>query len=235
MSRVYNFYKTNTNGIIITLIFHIIVFLFLYLSQLGGKNQLKETEIQIDFSQIELPKDQPQKTQESEPNKGFVTGELKTNFASNRSSSKQNKIIDEQYEKEIEEAQNLLKEVNQQLKREIPTIDNLKMPDAPKAKPEDLKDKTYTGESNIEYYLENRYHIKLPVPVYLAQQGGKVKVIIIVDRSGDVLKAEPVIDPGLSEQVLSYAKTAALRTIFNSSDKAPEDQQGYIIYNFIAQ
>jgi hypothetical protein len=60
-------------------------------------------------------------------------------------------------------------------------------------KPEDIKNNLYTGESNIEYFLENRHHVKLPIPVYLSEYGGKVKVDILVDRSGKVIKAEPVI------------------------------------------
>jgi len=109
------------------------------------------------------------------------------------------------------------------------------MPYAPQANPDDFKDKIYTGESNIEYFLEKRYHIKLPVPVYLAQDGGKVKVEIVVDQMGNVIKAEPVVTPTLSEQILSYAKTAALRTKFNSDTNAPAEQKGYITYTFIPQ
>lgn len=243
MSRLYHFYKSNINAIIITLIFHIFVFLVLYFTQLGIKNEIKENEIIIDFSQIEVPENKlpeqealrSRNSTETMVNKENVSGGLKTNTASNRTSTKQNKSFDDQYEKDIEDAQNLLKDVNRQLKREIPTIDDLKMPDAPGVKPEDLKDKIYTGESNIEYFLENRYHTKLPIPVYLAEAGGKVRVDIVVDRSGNVIKAEPVIQPSLSEQVLSYAKTAALRTKFNMVNNAPEEQKGYIVYHFIPQ
>jgi len=232
MSRLTEFYRNNINGIIVTLLFHIVVFSGLYLSQFRIEKTYKEPELIIDFSEITPKLTQQQNSPENEQ---ANTGQLRTNVASNRSSSEQNNRNDDQLERELEDAQNLLKDVNKQLKREIPTIENLKMPDAPKAKPENAKDKSYTGESNIEYFLENRFHIKLPIPVYLAQGGGKVKVEILVDRLGNVIKAEPIVNPSLSEQVLSYAKTAAMRTKFNESNDAPAQQHGYIIYNFIPQ
>ena len=36
-------------------------------------------------------------------------------------------------------------------------------------------------------------------------------------------------------QIIHYAQTAALRTVFNSDPKAPQNQKGTIHYNFIAQ
>jgi hypothetical protein len=232
MSRLTQFYRDNINGIIVTLLFHIVIFSCLYLSQFRIKNTIKETELIIDFSEF-IPKPSLQLVQnENQSSNGEM---LHSNIASNRLSRQQNNIVDEQYQNELEEAQSLLNDVKKQLDRQIPTIENLRMPDAPKANPEDMKDKIYSGESNIEYFLENRFHIKLPIPVYLAQGGGKVKVEIWVDRMGNVIKAEPAIEPSLSEQVLSYAKTAALRTKFNQSNDAPAQQRGYIIYTFIPQ
>src|SRR5690606_11407736 len=93
----------------------------------------------------------------------------------------------------------------------------------------------YSGDSNVEYYLENRYHLQLPIPVYLAQTGGTVQVNIVVDASGRVLIAEPVIKENISDQLLSYAKTAALRTRFNQLNNSNIKQNGYIIYRFVAQ
>lgn len=238
MSRFIKIYKENINGIIITLSLHIIVFTSLFFKELSINTPHTESEILIDFSQIipepELPEERIDKT--SQPP---LAGQLQTNIASNRSSrtaqTQSNKASDNQYEQEIAEAQNLLKDVSRQLKKEIPTIDDLKMPDAPEVKPEDIKDNLYTGESNIEYFLENRHHVKLPIPVYLSEHGGKVKVDILVDPSGKVIKAEPVIQNSHNEQILSYAKTAAMRTIFNRSESAPAQQKGYIIYTFVAQ
>jgi hypothetical protein len=235
MTLLSRLYKKNINGIIITLIFHILVFSVLLLSHFKiGEEKMKQDLI-IDFPIQPVEQFIPAtNNKETSANVG-KSDQLRTNIASNRTSVKQNKAFDDQYQEELEKAQKLIKEVSKQLTKEIPTIDDLKMPDAPKANPEKIKDKIYTGESNIEYFLENRFHLKLPIPVYLAEGGGKVKVNIIVDRLGNVLSADPVIEANLSEQVLSYAKTAALRTKFNPLPTAPAQQNGYLLYNFIPQ
>ena len=84
--------------------------------------------------------------------------------------------------------------------------------------------------------MENRFHVRLPIPVYLAKNGGDIKVDIQVDRSGKVIRASVktgrnATDPALTE----YAIEAAERTIFNSESKAPAVQYGSISYKFVAQ
>ena len=102
--------------------------------------------------------------------------------------------------------------------------------------PDSINNVVYTGESNIVYYLENRYHRSLPIPVYLAQGGGKVIVDIKVNRNGKVVEAEPRKNRSISDdQIYLYAKAAALRTLFNSDMQAPEIQSGTIHYTFIPQ
>jgi hypothetical protein len=232
MNWIMKFYRENINGIIFTLIFHIIVFLLLYISQFKVKNQFSEPEIIIDFSIIE---EEPVQQELENNEQSEYPQSRTTNVASNRSATKQDQSIDEQYQKELEDAQRLVKDVSRQLSKEIPTVNDLRMPDAAEADPMKIKDKMYTGESNIQYFLENRFHTKLPIPVYLAQGGGKVRVNIKVDRAGKVISADPVVEPQLSEQVLSYAKTAALRSTFNPDNNAPQPQSGFIVYHFIPQ
>ena len=102
--------------------------------------------------------------------------------------------------------------------------------------PDSIGNSVYTGESNIVYYLENRYHRSLPIPVYLTRRGGKVIVDIIVNRQGIVLSAEPQKNPAIrDEDLYNYAKAAASRSIFNVAQDAPERQHGTIHYTFIAQ
>jgi len=228
-------YKKNINGLILTLIFHICIFSSLLITKFKIREELIEPEILIDFPNQPIEPIVPSNPNKESSDRSGFSDQLRTNTASSKTAIQQNKSFDEQYEKELERAQNLIKKVSEQLNREIPSIADLKMPDAPKANPDEMKDKIYSGESNIEYFLENRYHVKLPIPVYLAEGGGKVKVIIIVDQLGNVIKADPVIEATLSDQILSYAKTAALRTKFNPYIDAPAQQNGYIIYNFIAQ
>ncbi|MDD4144426.1 MAG: hypothetical protein PHN68_07315, partial [Prolixibacteraceae bacterium] len=102
--------------------------------------------------------------------------------------------------------------------------------------PDSVKNVFYAGESNIVYYLENRYHVSLPIPVYLAQGGGKVIIDIEVNREGKVVRATPRNNPSVrDDKIFLYATAAASRTVFNKDESAPEIQRGTIHYTFIAQ
>ena len=102
--------------------------------------------------------------------------------------------------------------------------------------PGSIKNVINVGESNIVYYIENRYHISLPIPIYLAQGGGNVIVDISVNRNGRVVKATVRKNSSVqSEQIYLLAEEAASKTVFNASPTAPELQAGTIHYNFIAQ
>lgn len=229
-------YRENINGIIVTLLFHIIVFSILNITQFNKKETHESSEIIFDFPE-EIIQEEPQPPeQDNNSNVQADNSNLKTNAASNKASSTINETFDEEYYKELEQAKDLVKDVSNQLSKDIPTIKDLKMPEETTEglNPDSLMKKLYTGESNVEYFLENRYHTRLPIPVYLSQYGGKVRVNIVVNSLGRTISAEPVNTGNLPEQLLSYAKTAALRTRFNS-DKTIRNQKGYITYNFIAQ
>jgi hypothetical protein len=162
-----------------------------------------------------------------------------TNHPSNQGNfARQDQFFDAEYEKEIKAARELSSDVNKQLSKEIIDIDNIEMPEdnTMGMKEEDIKNVVYSGESNIEYHLGNRYHLRLPIPVYLAKGGGVVIVDISVNREGHVIfsKARPnkaVTD----EQIFLYSQIAAQRTFFNADKTAPAVQNGTIRYTFIPQ
>ncbi len=237
MSKIVDLYKNNINGIIITLLFHIILVATLLVAKIDMKQVYTETELMIDFPEEVFEDIQEMKNNETIPNDGEYSENRISNVASNKAVTSKNQTFDDAYLKELEQAQKLVKDVSSQLAKEIPTVNDLQMPEETTEEMdiESFREKIYNGDSNVEYFLKDRFHKKLPIPVYLAQTGGKVKVNIIVDRSGNVVKAEPIVKPELSEQILSFAKTAALRTKFNPSPEAPAQQAGYIQYNFIPQ
>ena len=102
--------------------------------------------------------------------------------------------------------------------------------------PDSIKNTIYSGESNIHYFLENRYHLRLPIPVYLAQGGGLVVVDIVVNRRGKVIQADVKNSGDLKDPMLEiYARQAAQRTVFNTDESAPAQQKGTISYTFVAQ
>ncbi|MFA9389831.1 MAG: hypothetical protein ACERKD_08480 [Prolixibacteraceae bacterium] len=220
-------------GIIFTLLFHILVFIILNISQFRNKMEFNENEIIIDFPENRLDETPPAPVK-TVPNN--TIGEIKTNIASNRAADNAKTILNDDFQQELERAQNLVKDVSKQLSKDIPTIKDLKMPvnKSEGMNPDSILKKLYSGESNVEYFLKDRYHIELPIPVYLTQYGGTVKVNIRVDIKGNVIEANPIVTQNMKEQMLSYAKTAALRTKFNSFS-GNQIQEGYIIYHFIAQ
>lgn len=238
-------YRRYIYGVMGTLLFHILLFASFLLAEVDMKGNIKEEPLVIEFPDIlpeeeaEVPED---KSGDLETSENKSVNNL-TNAASNRLSVKNNtpstdKFFDDDYLKEVNDAKNLVSSVNNQLAKETVNIDDIKMPveSTEGMNPDSIKNIIYSGESNIVYYLENRYHLSLPIPVYLARGGGKVVIEIEVDRQGRVIQANPL--PGqrvFDEQIFMYAKLAALKTIFNADPKAPAAQKGTIHYNFIAQ
>jgi len=210
------------------------------------KGNIKEEALLIEFPDL-LPEEVEEIQEELKPEE-LTSPEEKTynnltNAASNRLSVEKNtssrdKFFDDSYQKEVNEAKQLVSNVNSQLSKEKINIDDIKMPveTTEGMNPDSIKNIIYTGESNIVYYLENRYHVSLPIPVYLAQGGGKIIIDIVVDRQGKVIQATPKTGQKVrDEQIVVYAQTAALRTLFNTDLKAPSAQKGTIHYTFVAQ
>ncbi len=244
VSKFGEIYKRNIYGVMGTLIFHILLFSVFLLADVDMKGNVKEDAILIDFPDQPEPEEpveeQVQEQQEipndaSQPN--TESSQRLTNRASNQLAAKDN-FFDEDYQKEVEAAKNMVSDVNKQLSKEVTDINDIKMPveSTEGMNPDSIKNVVYTGESNITYYLENRYHVRLPIPVYLAQGGGKVIVDIVVNRQGEVIKAEAEKNSSIRDKnIYTYAELAASKTIFNADTSAPEEQKGTIHYTFVAQ
>ena len=229
-------YQENRNGIIFTLLFHILIFTVLIVNTFRIKKEFVEPELIFDFTE-EILQPEPEIQQKNKTEHQIA--DAKTNVASNRSlnNNSAEKFFDQEFENELRKAQELVNDVSNQLSKEIPTIDDLKMPVKTNENidQDSILNKVFTGDSNVEYFLENRYHVSLPIPIYLSESAGVITVNIKVNRRGKVTEATPVNDGSTKEILLSYAKTAALRTQFNTSNEAPILQSGTITYHFIAQ
>ena len=226
-----------------TLIFHIfIVGVFLF-TEIDLKREMFEEEIIIEFP-IEIPDDVemleiprellPQTPADLTARSSMpsAAGRLPSNASSRES------FFDESYQNEIENARRLVSEVNKQLSKEIPDLSKIKMPEqvTDGMNPDSIKNIIYTGDSNIEYHLDNRYHVRLPIPIYLARGGGTVIVDISVNRQGRVVSATPRRNNSVNdEQIYLYAQAAAQRTLFNQDSNAPNIQNGTIRYTFVPQ
>jgi len=238
-------YRKNIYGVMGTLIFHILLVAGFLVAEMNYNFKIeKEEAIFFDLiSTIEIEKIQEQEKENSpDKNKGTVLSKSPEHSSGSNNAVndalKQDKFFDAKYKNDIEEAKRLVTDVNKQLSKKIIPKKNIDMPVASSEgqDPDSIKNVIYSGKSNIHYFLENRYHITLPIPVYLAKGGGTIIVDIQVDRSGKVTRAEARPAKNINDPMLpDYAMQAAKLTLFNSESKAAAIQKGTITYKFVAQ
>ena len=232
-----------------TLVFHILLFGAFLLAEVERKGNVQEEEIHIEFPEELLNEPEPPEPEEEtvqepdEPLPNDPSAQLsepqseRSNIASKQIMESES-FFDEEYTQEVEEARRLSENVSRQLSKETVDLEDIEMPveTTEGMERDSIKNVIYTGESNIVYYLKDRYHLSLPIPVYLSQSGGKVIVDIVVNRQGKVVEAKPRNNPAIrEEQIFSYARAAASRTLFNNDPQAPELQKGTIHYTFLPQ
>ncbi len=249
MGKVNEIYRHNIYGVISTLSFHIIVLIVLLTSNLEYGLQSHKEEIILDFKieNIKLPD-----IEKEQQKIAFLTQQMpgSSQSVSNQGVNDANKenakpyvpsndpFFDKAYNSEIAAAKQIVSDVNKTLAKKIPEIGDIKMPeDNTEGKTrEEVKQSNFKGKSNIHYFLTNRFHVRLPIPVYLAEGGGEVVVDIVVGRDGRVLSADPRPNPNIADlTILAYAKQAAEKTWFNEDASASEKQKGTITYRFVAQ
>lgn len=245
MKKIKELYRRNVYGIMGTLIFHILLVTGFWIAELKLDVKIKNEEaILLDFTapekKDEIKEEKENNDKDQEESKDQLNSKYQ-NAGSNRAvndAAKKDKFFDEAYKQDIEDAKKLVSDVNKQLSKKAQPIKKFEMPEATSEgqNPDSIKNTIYSGKSNIHYYLENRHHIRLPIPVYLAKGGGEITVDIQVDRNGKVIRAEARPSGNIADPMLpTYATQAAERTIFNTDSKAPSVQRGTITYHFVAQ
>lgn len=233
-----------------TLVFHLVVVGILLISQIRPLKKVTQEMVYLDFSTelIKIPENISEKEKDkflaqasrapmSDQGQKFASNRA-VNDASKEASVSRDPFFDKSYDAEIAAAKQLIGNVNKTLAQKIPKIGDIAMPeDNTEGKtPEQIKQSNFKGKSNIHYFLENRYHLRLPIPVYLAEGGGEVVVDIVVDRDGRVIQADPRSNAKIADPtILAYAKQAAEKTLFNSDPSAPQNQKGTITYIFVPQ
>ena len=247
MEKLLRLYRDNLNAIIVTLLIHLAVLVTLFFARLRNNYEIPESALFVDMTSEAIQKPDPGKdlseqNSQSAMLNGSQSGERYSNRANNlgdrNSQTSGDPFFDKAYAKEVATARQLESEVNKNLAKKIPEIGDIPMPVASTEgmTREEARRSTFKGKSNIRYLLGNRYHLQLPIPVYLAQGGGEVVVDIIVDRNGEVLNAAPrEVANFIDLTILAYAKQAAEKTIFNPDNSAPEKERGTITYIFVAQ
>jgi outer membrane biosynthesis protein TonB len=92
-----------------------------------------------------------------------------------------------------------------------------------------------TGDSGVSFSLDGRTAQSLPKPEFLGNEDGKVVVMVTVDKSGRVTKADAGVKGSntANPELLAAAKKAALEARFNVDGTAPSFQKGTITYRFV--
>lgn len=92
-----------------------------------------------------------------------------------------------------------------------------------------------TGDSGVSFNLDGRTAQSLPKPEFLGNEDGKVVVMVTVDKSGRVTKADAGVKGSntANPELLAAAKKAALQARFNVDGTAPSFQTGTITYRFV--
>lgn len=247
MGKLLKLYRDNINGVIATLAIHLVVLGSMLFAELRNKHEVPEQSLFVDIVAEEVKPAVPEKEIMDMSEQAYA---LTSSKSGGRSSNRAvnlgdisgrtagDPFFDKEYAREVAEAKKLASDVNKNLAKKIPEIGDIPMPVASTEgmTREEARQSTFKGKSNIRYLLGNRYHVQLPIPVYLAQGGGEVIVDIVVNRNGEVLSATPRENTKLSDPtIFAYAKQAAEKTIFNSDSKAPEKEHGTITYVFVAQ
>lgn len=230
-------------GLYTTVIIHLAVLIVLLATTLGFSIQ-RENSFILDFSKLEeleklqaeverLQKEaefQQAISEKLQQELGAATGGYR-NVAVDRASLKDDRGTDA--DQLYKDAERLARELKGGF--ELPDDDfTATVPSKDQGSKQEQK--AYSGPSVVSYYLEGRKASKLSIPAYRCMGAGEVTVLITVDNGGTVVAAK--IDESSSSRdgcLRSFAIRAARLSRFSASSTAPANQQGNIVYQFIAQ
>ncbi|MFC2138615.1 hypothetical protein ACFLTE_10600 [Bacteroidota bacterium] len=247
---MFSFLQKHKNGILGTLLFHLVVINIFFIVRMSTTQDLDSSEILIEFEEEDdFIEERVQAAIEKQP---VISENINyTNYAYNLAKLKE--IEEKLYKEESEiNKEEINKELIDKILRETLGEEDYKKyieseteieKDNIVEKPEDkseeekiIKHIIKEGPSTLIYELENRYATNMPLPVYKCENGGVVIVFIDVSRQGYVISAK--IDNTTKyydECLLNAAINSARSSKFNLNNKAPEIQKGRIIYTFIPQ
>ncbi len=237
------FFRENINGILGTVIFHLLLVVFFMAGRLSVFDQEHLAAIMIDFQaqDPELPEllEQENRTRYEY----YLDNILRRNIA-----------VDEAIERPVpDQFQNINPETMQELDQRMaeilrqaalgnmPVLQEIPEISMEESKPQEIEEKKaeepYTGPTNIYYKLDGRRALWLPVPIYKCPDKGNVTVDILVNQLGYVIQARVLaIAANFNEECLfDAAISAALKARFNHSSSAPVRQAGTITFHFQPQ
>jgi hypothetical protein len=242
------FFRDNLIGILSTLIFHILLLIFFLLFKIDSFRQIKDLGVVLDFT---YEMEEREKETDLSPEEMAQIAMYERLLERAMRESNQPRNISEQLEKKIStddfvnEVEQLLKESrSEEEKKRLQEMEELLAigVTVPEKKPDDLEHiQEFKGPTRISFEFNeppyDRYGAHIPVPVYKCQGGGVVEVEIIVDQSGNVTSAKPLIigTPNDASCLAEAAVKFAMISKFTANPGAPKNHKGKIRYSFVAQ
>ena len=239
--------KEHRHGVMGTVIFHLVLAIFLVCVGISRLDSQQRMEIEIDMPEPEIAQqkqeEQKKKEQILQQSADEEVNEMLRSLAVNEDAVKKNTETQphERVEEYIEQIQ---EEIDSDYggryranKNKHYKEDSIRVQRDKKERMLDsLQSTVYVGKSSVSYNIKGRYKTYLPIPVYKCEFGGKIVVAVVVNRQGQVIKAEVVdAESNKDDSLREVAVDAALKSEFNVDEKAPERQTGTITYNFVKQ
>ena len=235
--------KENRAGLYLTVIFHLTVIIVLLLYSIDSTIRREESFV-LDFSKQE----EIERKEKEEIFKEDISRKLDEMIAAAQSSSMpiRNIAVDagsqlkddrgtdaDQLYKDAAKLARDLKNGNKDAIEEDAREETVEMQHQKK---NEGNKKEYSGPSVVSYTLDGRKASHLKIPAYRCYGAGDVTVIITVNNAGQVVGAKVMDGISSDDQCLrNFAVRAARLSRFSASQTAPPNQQGEILYRFIAQ
>ena len=225
-------------GVMGTVIFHLVLAIFLVCVGISRLDSQQRMEIEIDMPEPEIVQ---QKQEEQEKKEQILrqsadeeVNEMLRSLAVNEDVVKKNaeppphERVEEYIEQIQEEIDSDYGGRYRANKNKHYKEDSIRVQRDKKERMLDsLQSTVYVGKSSVSYNIKGRYKCEF---------GGKIVVAVVVNRQGRVIKAEVVdAESNKDDSLREVAVDAALKSEFNVDEKAPERQTGTITYNFVKQ
>ncbi len=238
--------KENINGILGTVIFHLLIVVVIMATKLSSEDYQTELSILIEFTDDVSEEEFRELTESLMSEQEYLqqnqTGQRRRDIAVNV--SEERPVPDEFREMSSEQLSELDQRVTEILNdaangnMPVPEQHEIEFEPVPEIFPEKEKnDEPYTGPTTITYELPGRSHLRIPVPVYKCPDGGIVRVNISVNKQGQVIRANIDGNPGNFNEICIFetALEASLASRFNENPDAPPVQTGIITFYFQKQ
>jgi hypothetical protein len=249
---VLRFLERHAIGILTTIMFHLLVITVFLIIRFQEQKQQTENRIELNLldpqeiiKEMEEMKKEAKTLSEKEFVKAMEQEYLGSNVPKNEAEPDAKKSIDDMV-KNIQDELGIkdYAQAEREKDKEVSKIEKVEKKEVKEVqqKPQWTRDGSGAmfydgGATKVKYYLVDRMHIYMPIPIYQCQGSGKVVLDILVNRNGYVVAAN--VNEKESQIPEECIREVALRnasiTRFNEKPSAPEKQSGRITYTFVAQ